>query len=417
MTERHDNKKINEQNRRLAGLYVHIPFCEKKCAYCDFYSLEAPQWTDAYLTALETEAFLTAQRHPGLLFDSVYIGGGTPSLLTPAQLDRLFDILTRHFSCLPGSEVTLEANPATLDCEKLSLLRERGVNRLSLGLQSASDRELKLLSRLHDYRSFLQTYRLASAYFQNISVDLMFGLPCQTRESFSETLSEVLALAPAHLSLYALKLEKGTPLSKNRELFSFPDEDAFADIYLSACERLEDAGYRQYEISNFARQGFFSRHNLRYWKREEYLGLGPSAHSFIDGCRYANKRDLSGYCRSLSEGRFPERSEMTRLSPGDILEEEIFLFLRLAEGLDLPHLEEKTGYAMEKASCAKLLFYEKEGYMRLERGRTMSYDADARADPASLPPRCPEARERIERIALTPKGFLVSNAILADLLP
>ncbi len=373
-----------------AGLYVHIPFCRKKCAYCDFYSLTDYRLTDAYLTALEREAHLAAKRYPGLVFDSLYVGGGTPSSLSAEELGRLFGFLQEIFSFQSGAEVTLEANPATLDREKLALLKKAGVNRLSLGLQSASDRELSTLSRLHNYKEFRETYLLASEYFDNISLDLMFGLPDQTRESFSETLSTVLSLTPppAHLSLYALKIEEGTPFARQREELFLPDEDTVADIYLDACRVLETSGYRQYEISNFAKQGCRSRHNLHYWKREEYLGLGPAAHSFLAGCRYANRRDLCGYMAALEKGEWPERSEEIHLTPEDVREEEILLPLRLTEGLDLLHLEEKTGYAIEKAHREKLLFYKKNGFMRRE-GR---------------------------RIAFTPKGFLVSNTILAELL-
>lgn len=375
---------------RPAGLYVHIPFCRKKCAYCDFYSLTDYRLTNAYLTALEREARLAALRDPELVFDSLYVGGGTPSSLSADELDRLFGFLQKIFSFHPGAEVTLEANPATLDREKLEILKKAGVNRLSLGLQSASDRELSTLSRLHNYEEFRETYLLASEYLDNISLDLMFGLPDQTRESFSETLATVLSLTPppAHLSLYALKIEEGTPFSDRRETLVLPDEDTVADIYLEACRTLEKAGYRQYEISNFAKQGCQSRHNLHYWKREEYLGLGPAAHSFVAGCRYANRRDLSGYLSALEKGGWPERSEEIYLSPEDVREEEILLPLRLTEGLDLLHLEEKTGYAMEKAHREKLLFYERNGFLRREG----------------------------TRIAFTPKGFLVSNTILAELL-
>ena len=371
------------------GLYVHIPFCLKKCAYCDFYSQTDYSLSDDYLSALLREAEIMGERYAERVVDTVYIGGGTPSSLTPDALDRFLKGLRKHFSIEQGVEFTLEANPATLDENKLAVLQKNGVNRLSIGLQSACDSELKTLSRIHSFEEFEATYRLARKWISNISLDLMFGLPEQTALSFQKTLDAAVSLHPDHISLYALKIEEGTPFAQKEETLALPSEDIVSDMYLFACSFLKNAGYHQYEISNFARQGCSSRHNLRYWKREDYVGLGPSAHSFVNGRRYANARDIGGYIRALSSGILPPHSEDYAVTPSEALEEEIMLRLRLSEGLDMAYLEEKTGYAMEKTAARKIQRYLDNGFMK----------------------------QTNHTIAFTPRGFLVSNTILTDLLP
>ena len=376
-------------DRSSLGLYVHIPFCVKKCAYCDFYSQTDYSVSDIYLQALLTEAKTLSQQHQGRLVDTVYIGGGTPSSLSVAQLNLLLKALHETFTIAEDAEFTLEANPATLDEAKLSVLKDCGVNRLSIGLQSASNQELCTLSRVHSYEDFEKTYYLARRYIDNISLDLMFGLPDQTEESFQKTLERAVAFQPNHISMYALKIEEGTPFHRIEETLSLPSEDEVANMYLNACDFLEKAGFQQYEISNFARQGCSSRHNLRYWKREEYIGLGPAAHSYMDGRRYANAKDLRAYIRSLSEGKLPPVSENVSLSRQEEVEEEIMLSLRTTDGLDLTYLEDVLGYAMEKTVALKIQEYVKHGFLT-QRGNV---------------------------IAMTPRGFLVSNTIISDLLP
>ena len=370
-------------------LYIHIPFCIRKCAYCDFYSQTDYSVSDIYLQALLTEAKTLSQQHQGRLVDTVYIGGGTPSSLSAAQLNLLLKALHGTFAIAEDAEFTLEANPATLDEEKLSVLKDCGVNRLSIGLQSASNQELGTLSRVHSYEDFEKTYYLARRYIDNISFDLMFGLPDQTEESFQKTLERAVAFQPNHISMYALKIEEGTPFHRIEETLSLPSEDEVANMYLNACDFLEKAGFQQYEISNFARQGCLSRHNLRYWKREEYIGLGPAAHSYVDGRRYANAKDLRAYIRSLSEGKLPPVSEDVSLSRQEEVEEEIMLSLRTTDGLDLTYLEEVLGYAMKKTVALKIQEYVKHGFLT-QKGNV---------------------------IAMTPRGFLVSNTIISDLLP
>lgn len=371
------------------GLYVHIPFCLKKCAYCDFYSQTDYSLVDEYLSALITEAKLISQQCGKRIIDTMYIGGGTPSSLTESQLALLLSSLRSLFNVAEGAEVTLEANPATLDEGKLRVMQANGVNRLSIGLQSASNQELCKLSRIHSYEDFEKTYNLARCHIDNISLDLMFGLPDQTEATFRNTLERAVAFLPNHISMYALKIEEGTPFHKNEKSLRLPSEDEVANMYLYACDFLEKAGYEQYEISNFAKPGCLSRHNYRYWNREEYVGLGPSAHSFVGGRRYANAKDVASYIRLLSESKLPYRSEDVVLFRQEEIEEEIMLKLRTAAGLDLGYLEENYGYAIKKTVASKIQQYIKHGFM-VQKGN---------------------------RISFTPRGFLVSNTVITDLLP
>ncbi len=373
---------------RPLGLYLHIPFCKQKCAYCDFYSLCDLSLVENYLAALCTEIRLSGDLYHDRIVDTVYVGGGTPSLLSTDQLARLFSALRASFILSPKAEITLEANPATLGEEKCRALACAGVNRLSLGMQSADDRELQTLSRLHSFASFLESYRLASRFFTNISLDLIYGLPDSDEERFLFSLDRAISLAPQHISLYALKIEEGTPFAARRAELALPSDDIVADMYLAAVRRLAEAGYRQYEISNFARPGFVSRHNSRYWKREDYLGLGPAAHSFVDGLRYAHAKDLAGYLVALREGRLPPKVEAYRPDEKENINEEIMLRLRLVEGLSPAYLKEKTGYDILKAKGDEIALFCRGGFMKQENGR----------------------------LCFTPKGFLVSNTILSELM-
>ena len=357
---------------RPLGLYLHIPFCKQKCAYCDFYSLCDLSLVESYLAALCTEIHLSGALYRDRIVDTVYVGGGTPSLLSADQLVRLFSALRASFVLTPEAEITLEANPATLDEEKCRALACAGVNRLSLGMQSADDRELQTLSRLHSFASFLESYRL----------------PDSDEERFLHSLDRAISLAPQHISLYALKIEEGTPFAARRAQLALPSDDIVADMYLAAVRRLAEAGYEQYEISNFARPGFASRHNSRYWKREDYLGLGPAAHSFVDGLRYAHARDLAGYLASLQKESLPPHVEEYRPDEQESINEEIMLRLRLAEGISPAYLKEKTGYDILKAKGDEIALFCRGGFMKQENGR----------------------------LCFTPKGFLVSNTILSELM-
>ncbi|MEZ5333477.1 MAG: radical SAM family heme chaperone HemW [Thermoanaerobaculia bacterium] len=361
------------------GLYVHVPFCRTRCRYCDFYRVgEDPERRSRFLAALEREIDGRGDLH-GRTAPTVFLGGGTPSLLAPTQVARLLGHLSRRFPFTADAEVTLEANPSDLDPERLAGYRAAGVNRLSLGIQSFCDRELSLLGRRHDTARALRVVRQArEAGFDNLSLDLMVAIPGQTRASFRRSLETALALAPDHLSAYLLEVHPGSEIDGllRRRPALFPDAEAQRRSYLLLAERAEDAGLRQYEISNFARPGREGRHNLRYWRRRETLGFGPSAHSLVGERRWRNPPDLAAYLRD------PLAVEVTESVPR---EEELFLGLRLAEGLPV-------------ARMAALLGREPE-------------------ETASLLERlAPWLERRDGAVHLNREGFLLSNEVIAELL-
>ncbi len=316
---------------KALGLYIHLPFCRRRCAYCDFCSYVGREdEIPAYVTALCRE--LCERARPDRVVDTVYLGGGTPSLLPTAELARLLDAVGAHCRLASGAEITCEANPGTADYEKFSLLKAAGVNRLSLGVQSLSDRALRALGRIHTAKEAVAAYDSARrAGFRNLSLDLMTGLPGETPAELLETLRGVLALAPEHISAYSLILEEGTPLAASPLRHEIPDDDAAADAMEMTAAVLEGAGSRRYEISNYAREGYESRHNLRYWRGGEYLGLGVGAYSYLDGVRFGAPRDLDAY---LSGKPLPTVDRET-LSRDDLERERVLLSLRLAEGIDL----------------------------------------------------------------------------------
>lgn len=320
-------------NPDTIGLYVHIPFCKKKCNYCDFCSFAGldPSLRAGYLRALSEEiASYGGEEHPPV--DTVFLGGGTPSLLTPVEIAALFAALRKTFHLLPDAEITAEANPGTLDREKIDAFCRAGVNRLSIGLQSVHESELRTLGRIHSYADFLDAYRLAKAGgIENIGVDLMYAFPGQTPTSFRETLDTVVSLAPSHISAYGLIVEDGTPFGDRREALILPDEDEELAMYEDACRTLAAAGYRHYEVSNYALPGGECRHNLRYWHEEEYIGFGVSAHSYYRGERFATSRDIRAY----SEGKCKQLRTKERIDKANEAEEYTMLALRTSEGVDL----------------------------------------------------------------------------------
>ncbi len=320
-----------------AGVYLHIPFCKSRCSYCDF---ATDVWRDAasverYLEALCNEVRTTCGS--GWLntnIDTVYFGGGTPSLLAPKQVESILNSVASVFFVADDAEITLEMNPATVNHETLATYRDLGVNRASFGVQTFNERDLKLLARGHDANDARQTYKmLRDAGFTNISFDLIAGLPEQTLEDWSRNLDEALSLSPEHLSLYLLEIHESTPLAEQvRSGRRTPiDEELAAEMYEMMLDRLNTAGYEQYEISNFAKPGFESRHNSKYWTLEPVYGFGVSAHSFDGTQRYANIRDTSLYVEKIESGIAPEafREDIDRES------ESIFLGLRLERGIDI----------------------------------------------------------------------------------
>jgi putative oxygen-independent coproporphyrinogen III oxidase len=339
------------------GLYVHIPFCKTKCPYCDFYSITDESRISAYLAALSAEARLYRDQFPA--FDSLFLGGGTPSLLASVQLSTLMGNLRRHFVFAPDSEITLEANPDDLTADKLMLFRDLGINRLSLGVQSFDEAELRFLGRRHTARQTAAAIELIrAAGFTNLGLDLMYGLPGQSPDAWRKTLETALSFNPEHLSCYQLTIEAGgtpalrTPLARRvaRGEISLPDEETQRDFFLLTGQYLTAHGYLHYEVSNFARQGpqagglcyYVCRHNLKYWTRTPYLGLGPAAHSFLAGRRWWNFSSVGDYCSSLNAGR-PPVAEAETLTPEQIRLETLALGFRTREGVSLATLRERPG--------------------------------------------------------------------------
>lgn len=325
-------KKNTVQKDLPLGLYIHIPFCRSKCAYCDFYSLAgAEERMDDYCRALERHLAEVAPQAECHKADTVYFGGGTPSYLGAERLCRLLGSIRKLYKVDKHAEITLEANPdSATDRKTLKRLRKAGFNRLSLGVQSMDDALLQTIGRIHTRQQVQEAVAAArKAGFKNLSLDLIYGLPGQTMEGWEKTLSDAVGLHPEHLSCYGLKLEEGTPLYRRQGELTFPDEDRQADMYLYAVEFLKQCGYEQYEISNFAKPGFASRHNLKYWLMQEYAGFGPGAHSDFGNVRYGYARDLERYLKGelvLQESETVDTDERER--------EYLMLRLRTVQGVD-----------------------------------------------------------------------------------
>jgi oxygen-independent coproporphyrinogen-3 oxidase len=374
------------------SLYIHIPFCRAKCAYCDFNSYAGQEHLiSAYVDALLREATLWAEQGMVGRVETLYFGGGTPSLLSVADAARLIDGLRGLFDVGGDAEVTLEANPESVDEAHLRALRELGVNRLSLGVQSFDDADLRFLGRIHDAARAEAAYRAArEAGFDSVSIDLIFGLLGQTVARWRKSLERAAELGPDHLSLYALTVEEGTPLEHRIAMGGCPepDADAQADMYVWSVERLATAGYEQYEISNWALPGHRCRHNLTYWRAEPYLGLGAGAHSYVDGRRLANVRPPVEYIRLVeTHGAQPCAPTWveSREEPDADREasDAVILGLRLTDGVSLDALSERFGidvggrYVGQIADLRRLGLLESvDGRIRLtERGRLLGNEA------------------------------------------
>lgn len=371
--------------KRSLGIYIHIPFCLKKCHYCDFCSFPGSgeesmrSYTDELCRRMKKDLPSPEEWQT----DTVYFGGGTPTLLPIDCFERLMDTLRSHTDLSPTAEITCECNPATADRSYLTALQASGINRLSLGLQSVHEEELRLLGRAHTFEEFLETYTHArAAGFDNISVDLMYGLPDGSLSLFRESLHTVARLGPEHISAYGLKIEEGTPFFRRKDSLRLPDEDTEYEMYRSMTEILTSYGYRKYEISNFSKEGRESRHNLRYWQRKDYLGFGVAAHSCFEEVRFGNSRNMDAFLRG--EDITEERQLLTEQ---DRLEEYIMLSLRLSKGLSEQALKERFGLSPKDLS-PRLPQYLREGYLT----------------------------ERDDHLSFTDKGFFVSNTILADLI-
>ena len=377
-------------NKTPLGLYIHVPFCRSKCQYCDFYSMATKDDSliDGYLDAVCDHIKEAGELAPGYQVDTIYFGGGTPSFFGAEGIAVILTTIRRNFDVQDNAEITVECNPDSVSDRLLHRLRAEGVNRLSLGIQSDDDDMLKKLGRPHTYSQAVMAYqRMRKAGFRNISVDLMYGLPGQDLQDWAETLDNVLRLNPEHISCYGLKIEEGTPFADVKDVLNLPDDDTQADMYLTAVETLRGRGFRQYEISNFCRKGLMSKHNLKYWTGGEYLGFGPSASSDFAGKRYTLKRDLQAYISGIRDG-------------GDIIEDlqEIptrerageYLMLRLRTSLGIEAREYEKLYLLPFAPLEDVL----------EKQRRLFHATQTDTG----------------RWVLTPKGMLVSNDIISDLL-
>jgi len=371
------------------GLYIHIPFCKSKCIYCDFYSLpRAEEEMDGYVSVLKQHLAEMAPRCAGNPVDTVYFGGGTPSYLGEKRLREILKTVLKHYSVEKDAEITLEANPDSLgDWKTVKALRKAGFNRISLGVQSADDAQLRAIGRIHTFaqvESAVEAVRKGG--IENLSLDLIYGLPGQSVEGWLRTLEKTVALAPEHLSCYGLKVEEGTPLWDRQEEMDLPDDDAQADMYLAAVDYLDRQGYVQYEISNFAKPGRESRHNLRYWLLRPYAGFGPGAHSDFGDVRYAWVRSLADYCRGIREGG-DILSESERIDDRDRDLEYLMLGLRTVRGVEKREFENR--FRLPFAPMEKVLErFAQSGHALCTGGRWH----------------------------LTPEGFLLSNAIILEVL-
>ena len=358
------------------GLYIHVPFCKSKCPYCDFYSIsinkeKEKQYTDALIRNFE---YYYCEE-----IDSIYFGGGTPSILSNESYSKIFSAISKNFKLI-SPEITLEANPCSVDYKKLSFLKSIGFTRISFGVQSCVDNELKQLGRIHNFEQARNSiFNAKNAGFKNISADLMLGIPKQTKESLSCSISELSKLPLTHISAYILKIEKNTPFNNINVINSIPNEDEVSNLYLQTVEELQQSGFEQYEISNFAKKGYECKHNLKYWRCEEYVGIGPSAHSFFNGKRFAVPNNLDDFIRN------ERQTEIINEENPRTFEEVAMLALRLSDGLNIKVCNKFNVDFADIIKKAEPL--EKAGLVRI----------------------------LDDRICITKEGFLVSNAIISRL--
>lgn len=360
----------------MKGIYIHIPFCQSKCPYCDFYSLRSDEetmerYTDAVIREIE-------KCDDGISADTLYFGGGTPSVIGAERICRMIEAVRKKFR-LVSPEITVECNPASTSLEFYKKLSDCGVSRISLGMQSAVDEERRILGRISDRKAIREDVEnIKKAGIDNISVDLMIGVPFQNSESLLASIMFITQLDVQHVSAYILKIEEGTFFHKKQNLLPFPDEDDTCDMYLFLCDYMEKLGFKQYEISNFAKNGYKSRHNLKYWHDEEYISFGPSAHSFMNGRRYYYERDIEKYISSpekIDDGEGGDKKEYAMLA------------LRLTEGLKAGEYKEKFGEDIPKAFEKLSEKYRKYGLMK----------------------------KVSDSYSMTPQGFLISNTIISNL--
>ncbi len=364
----------------MPGIYIHIPFCLHRCGYCDFCSsLASSEAVENYVKALVK--CISGFSVSGIFADTLYFGGGTPSLLEPSQMALIIDTVSQKFPLTSDCEITTEANPGTVDEKKLRAYRFAGINRISFGIQSCKDNELYTLGRIHTFSEALSAIDFAHASgIENVSADLMLGIPHQTLETALESVEKFTDSGITHLSAYMLKIEPGTPFDSPGIRSLLPSDDEVADIYLETVKALDKRGFKQYEISNFSLSGYESRHNIKYWTGEEYLGFGPSAHSYFNGRRFYYPSDIGGFVSD------PLKLPETEDSCPDVLEEYIMLGLRMCKGISLDKIRVLGGDPKRVLSVCKK--YISAGLMKNSGGN----------------------------LSLTPEGFLVSNGIISEII-
>jgi len=378
--------------RRKAGLYVHVPFCGSVCRYCDFYSKVANSGEiDDYLEALRVEASIEASGAFGkFLYDSVFLGGGTPSLLSPKQIEKLFLVVRSSFSVSDDVEITIECNPSTVTEKSLRIYRDSGINRISLGVQSFNDTHLERLGRLHDSKAATETFRLLrDAGFENIGIDLIYGLPEQTLHEWNDDLKHALALEPDHISAYNLIIESETPFGRLHAegKLRLPSEDTQSLMHSALENKLTEARYGRYELSNYCKSGYECRHNNKYWRLQPYLGLGPAAVSFDGALRTRNLPDLTAYIKSAANLALPPR-ESELLDSDKLRAEVIMMQLRLSEGLQCEEIKARFQYDIIEKKERQIELLLKNGYITLIDGR----------------------------IKLTPRALFISDEIIVKLI-
>ena len=401
---------------RELSIYIHIPFCVRKCLYCDFLSASADEGSiESYVNLLLREIKKQSIFYGDHKVISIFMGGGTPSLLSSEATARILKQIRERYSVAADAEITIECNPGTVTSQKLQNYIAYGINRLSLGLQSTDDAELARIGRIHGYGDFLETYRMArEAGFQNINIDLMAALPGQSVGSYRRTLERVVGLLPEHISAYSLILEEGTPLYVNQKSYRFPTEDEDREMYELTGKYLAKAGYQRYEISNYARGGFACRHNRVYWRRGDYVGFGLGASSMVENVRWRNPKEHEAYAVYVDQlgkqrsgqavSHHMERvteaavwevrmkragaDEVQALTPEEQMEEFMFLGLRLTEGIDTGEFQRMFGKTVEEVYGKSIAEFEAQGLL-------------TRAG---------------ERLMLTPRGIDVSNMVFAEFL-
>ena len=357
-------------------LYLHMPFCVRKCAYCDFLSFPSGAETQRmYAKRLMEDIDVMGKRYGEIPVETIFIGGGTPSVPDSGLIVEIMEHVRHAFHVADGAEISMEANPGTVTREKLTDYRKAGINRLSFGLQSANDRELKLLGRIHTWAEFLESFTLArECGFANLNIDLMSALPGQTCESWKETLSRVTDLDPEHISAYSLIIEEGTPFGERygseegRKLL--PDEDSEREMYHETKRFLKDCGYERYEISNYAKPGRECRHNIGYWTGVPYLGLGLGASSYLDGCRFTVNPDMKQYLEE-KPGMF---ADIEKLTKKDMEEEFFYVGLRMTAGVSLSEFERRFGISAKEVYPGLMETFVKEKAARFEGDRFLLTD-------------------------------------------